>query len=160
MGDRCNVVMTILESQAELVKQILKHHGNGSPDEEIINEDIIGGRRRWVDIHFDEVNHGQLNGIEVIHANGIPYNLFNDSGSSFGSATEYCRYLENGELQVFTVGSYDDYIDIDELKVRLNNYDALRDYITECDYNRTPEPWDNQEEYAARYRAIQTISPE
>lgn len=152
MGDRCTVTLTVLASQQDQVQSILKQYHE-------VPYDVSGEDRGEVDLYFEEVNYGILDGIQDIREAGIPYNCYNSAGSDYGASTEYCRYLENGSLFLVDVSEHGDHIDIDELKARLNNYDELRDYILEQDKQRTPEPWGHQEEYAARYRALKAIAP-
>lgn len=152
MSERSNVELTFLASQKQQVVDFLHHCG------EFI-EDELQNTDGTIEYHFTEVKYGELNVTKRLQFAGIPYNVHNEAGNDYSAETKYCRYNEQGQCVVTTIGDSDNHIDLEELLTRLDSLESLREYILECDHARTPPTWDNQEEYAARYRAVQALLP-
>lgn len=152
MSSRSSVILTFQENNEGQVEEILNKHGT-------VANDKWKNSNGTVDFFFEEVKYGELHAVTYLQIAGIPYNVHNEEGEDYCAETKYCRYNEKGECVLSTIGNDDDFIHVEELLEIIDDHKALREYILACEKACNPPSWDNQEEYAARYRAIQALTP-
>jgi hypothetical protein len=152
MGDRTTVYFTVLK---EHVKEALSILEMGIDSSDLYSADSLTAT-----YCFDEINNGELDGLNELRKKGIPYTSNWCSGSEYGPGKETCRYTEQGEIEIKYI--YDDSInpDLQNIFYLINNYEALRDYILKHRADVTPLPWNNQLEYSKLYLLNQLISPD
>lgn len=149
MGDRTAVTLTIRTSQVAKARPCF------DTEPEYEHQDEKG----FTEFTFYEVNYGNLEFLDQLQETGIAYDSRWESGSEFGSGCDYCRFTHDGE--VILKGISDDYRNpsIDELMKNIDDYAALKAFITKH-YNEIFVPsWDSQEEYGKIYRTKQLIAP-
>lgn len=156
MGDRTTVTLTVLRSQADEAKRITEH--SQSEDNEF---DLYGVE--FIDLIFHDVNYGDLNRgskwLDKLMHEGIAFDSRWDSGSEYGPGCEYGRFTEEGESVRLEINDSDVNPDLGRLIELIDNHQALKAFIQEHAAERTPLPWNNQEEFGKLYRAKQLITP-
>jgi hypothetical protein len=112
-------------------------------------------------LYFEDVNYGTLPYLDKLSDLGIAYSTSWDQGDEYDSGTDKALFNKDGELIEV---SYDDgHLRLDhyvlkgilklttgqlaEIKARVNQMDKLIEQI----------PWETQEEYGKRYRALKLI---
>lgn len=150
MGDRTYVTLYVKTSQAEAAAAVFGDIILDTPGYVV----EYGKLTAW---GFDEVNYGELPFLNKLREAGIAYDNTWDRGNDYGAGTESCRFTPEGEAILRTI--YDDDLnpDIHELMARIDDPEALREFILQHKENTTTLPWDNQEEYGKTYQAMQLI---
>lgn len=148
MGDRTSVTLMVLLSQEEAAKS------------------IFGGdsENRWTHGEFAyhsfyEVNYGELSFLDALESAGIAFDSDWDSGSEYGPGCDSCRFTVEGNVIRKNISNDYKNPSIHTLMEKINDYTALKEFITKHYENITVPPWDNQEQYAKIYRAKQLINP-
>lgn len=147
MGDRTNVSLLVLTSQANTTKSFFEY----TCDEEKVYDEQTS-------FYFSEVNYGELPFLSELISAGIAYDSDWDRGDEYGSGIESARFTAEGELVKKTI--YEDAINppIDSLLSRIDNPIELRQFIVDYVEKSNVLPWDNQEEYGKIYRVKQLIN--
>lgn len=89
MGDRTYVVLTVPLAHKQEVLQICKNYSSPSEQEEIGTE--------IVQLHFEEVNYGELPFLEELQHRGIAYDSEWEDGGSYTKGGSYLRFTEQGK---------------------------------------------------------------
>ena len=153
MGDRTRV---ILEFPAEFKEEanaiIAAAHEEGENITCDDTDDIIC-------LSFEEVNYGELPFLPKMADAGIPYNSSWSSGSNYGAGTEYNRYTSEGCTVFLNVFDEDINPSIVALMTVIDEPIKLQEMVRNHHQDTTPLPWDNQVEYAKKYRVLKLINP-
>lgn len=155
MGERVSGTLTILASQAKEALEIIEEADNGCPDSE---DETPSG---LVHLTYEQVNYGELHGLSNLEAAGIAFNWFWDRGYDWGPGTHFLRFTEHGEAVFKTkLDENPENLHLAELLALLDQPDPLeriRAYLLERQEQATILPWENQEEYGKRARALRLI---
>lgn len=148
MGDRTNVILCILASQQE---EALKHFS--------YEADEAWTEGQFAYHQFYEINYGNLDFLDALVEAGIAYDSNWASGSEYGPGCDYCRFTVDGG--VVLKGISDSYRNplIEKLMEKINDYDALKNFITKHFDEIYVPSWDFQEEYGKIYQTKQLINP-
>lgn len=154
MGDRTTVVLTVLQSQLDEVKQIVDPLDGGPSDENMYHYQ----GHDLVDLMYYEVNYGNLHSkMELLHA-GIPNDQRWDKGSEYSEGTETTRFTEEGLAEVKIV--YDNELSpsMESLLEVIDDPVKLRQLILDHKESTESLSWDNQVEYGKRHRTLMLIT--
>lgn len=155
MGDRTTVTLTVLMSQADEAKRMAEHSQSAD------NEFDLNGVE-FIDLIFYDVNYGDLNHgisyLDNLKAHGIAFESRWEPGSEYGSGCKYCRFNDEGEAVLLEIYDSEVNPELNRLLELIDDYQALKAYIQEHAAERTPLPWENQEEYGKLYRATKLIT--
>jgi hypothetical protein len=155
MGDRTTVTLTVLMSQVDEAKRIIENNHSEHAEFEVNGVEFI-------DLIFNDVNYGDLNRgtklLDMLMHGGIAFNSRWDSGSEYGPGCEYGRFTEEGESVRLEISDSEVNPELNRLLELIDDYQALKAYIQEHAAERTPLPWENQEEYGKLYRATKLIT--
>lgn len=149
MGDRTNVTLIVLTSQAAEAQQFFNED-----IEEESNEET--GLTAFM---FEEVNYGELRFLPKLIEHGIAYNSEWEKGEEYDDGFESCRFTPIGEVETKEVYYNDRNPDINDLMGMLDNPLAIRKYLLNHHERITTLPWDRQEEYGKLYRTRKLILP-
>ena len=148
MGDRTSVTLTVLLCHEEAAKSLF----------------TFGPEHRSTHSHFAyhdfyDVNYGDLLFLDALENAGIPFDSDWDSGDEYGPGCESCRFTPDGSVIRKSISN--DYINppIATLMEKINDYTALKEFITKHHGEIFVPVWDNQEQYAKIYRTKQLIAP-
>lgn len=148
MGDRTSVTLTVLLCHEEAAEALF----------------TFGSEHRSTHSHFAyhafyDVNYGELPFLDALENAGIPFDSDWDSGSEYGPGCDSCRFTADGDAIRKSIA--DDYRNpsIDELMKNINDYAALKNFITKHYDEISVLSWDFQEEYGKIYRTKQLIAP-
>lgn len=152
MGDRTWVHLTVLKEHSFQVDQLV-----GKPSD---YDHIPAPEGDRVQHFFEEINYGELDGLEALKAAGIPYSLNWGQGDNYGPGEEHLRFTEQGVAIHKNWADEDAKLSVYDLHLKLNDHEQLKKTILAVYDNVTmDESWDNQEEYGRRYVAAQLIAP-
>lgn len=160
MGDRTNVTLTILASQAKEAGKIMGYLPEKSSG--VLTE-----------FFFDEVNYGELDELPLLQGAGIAYDSDWGSGGEYREGCQSCRFSPEGEMEITEVYAGEENVSIDKLMTIIEKndpdseeaadhsalYQELETLILDHHAKVTPRSWENQEEYGKIYRTRQLISP-
>ena len=110
-------------------------------------------------LSFEEVNYGELPFLSEMADAGIPYNSSWSSGSNYGAGTEYNRYTSEGCTVFLNIFDEDINPSIAALMTVIDEPIKLQEMVRNHHRDTTPLPWDNQVEYAKKYRVLKLINP-
>ena len=153
MGDRTQVILEFpaeFEEEANAIIAAAYEEGENITHDEAA--DIIR-------LSFEEVNYGTLPFLPKIADAGIPYNSSWSSGSNYGAGTEYNRYTSEGCTVFLNVFDEDINPSIAALMTVIDEPIKLQEMVRNHHRDTTPLPWDNQVEYAKKYRVLKLINP-
>lgn len=153
MGDR---TLVILEFPAEFEKEANAIIAAAYEEGENITHDEAADIIR---LSFEEVNYGDLPFLPKMAEAGIPYNSSWGTGSAYGPGTDYCRYTSEGCKVLLNVPDEDINPSIVALMTVINEPIKLQEMVRNHHQDTTPLPWDNQVEYAKKYRVLKLITP-
>lgn len=151
MGDRTYVTLTVPKELEAEARQIIELSGEESENDDHDDE--------WATFGFSEVNYGELSFLKNLQAAGIAYNSHWCAGSEYTEGTEYCRFTEEGELQLHTVYEDELGVSLHTLLPIIDDHEKLKAAIRLHERSTVPLPWENQVEYGKRFRAAQLINP-
>ena len=148
MGDRTSVTLTVLIEQAAEAEKLFT-----------FGSDYGYANEKFAMYDFNEVNYGNLPFLnELMHA-GIAFDSEWGSGSEYGPGIHFCRFDAQGLIHANEVSDEGQNPPLGELIKRIDDHNALRQYILEYKRDVTPLPWDNQIEYGKIHRALMLITP-
>ena len=153
MGDR---TLVILEFPAEFEEEANAIIAAAYEEGENITHDAAADIIR---LSFEEVNYGELPFLSEMADAGIPYNSSWSSGSNYGAGTEYTRYTSEGCTVFLSVFDEDINPSIVALMTVIDEPIKLQEMVRNHHRDTTPLPWDNQVEYAKKYRVLKLINP-
>ena len=153
MGDR---TLVILEFPAEFEKEANAIIAAAYEEGENITHDEAAD---IICLSFEEVNYGELSFLPKMTDAGIPYDSSWSSGSDYGAGTEYNRYTSGGQNVLLTVSDEDINPSIVTLMTVIDEPIKLQEMVRNHFQDTTPLPWDNQVEYAKKYRVLKLINP-
>ena len=153
MGDR---ILVILEFPAEFEKEANAIIAAAHQERENIT---YGDAANIIRLSFEEVNYGELPFLSEMADAGIPYNSSWSSGSNYGAGTEYNRYTSEGCTVFLNVFDEDINPSIVALMTVIDEPIKLQEMVRNHHRDMTPLPWDNQVEYAKKYRVLKLINP-
>lgn len=157
MGDRTYVELSVLESQADQVREFLKTiNYNPSTDEESFHD---------TDLHvfvFEEVNGGMLYFLPQLTDLGIAYDSRWGYGNEYGPGIKQLRFAPDGTVQtVEYCDTEQGVIDTSKLLEFMNTLgvtvDSIRNYILDHVRSFDPLPWEGQIEFGKRHLALKLI---
>lgn len=155
MSDRTDVYLTILTIHKNQVAEIADKAGY-DPDWEDLSDSSIPMSRGY----FPEVRYGELLFLPKLIECGIPYTADLEPFDKFEGISEYCRYTEDGELDFRSIDDSDwDRLSLSTVESLLNAPITLKQYVERRRKELTILSWENQEEYALKYLALQLIRP-
>lgn len=150
MGDRTDVTLTLLNTQAEDAMKLFtfSHNSLGS-----------GTSKDLCEFAFWQINYGDLGFLDDLQSAGIAFDSKWGSGSEYGPGIDSCRFTPEGSCIRKEI--HDDRVDppLYQLIGLINDPSALRDYILKHQEAITLLDWKNQKEYGQVYRALQLINP-
>ena len=153
MGDRTQVFLEFpaeFEEEANAIIAAAYEEG-----ENITYGDAVNIIR----LSFEEVNYGELPFLPKMADAGIPYNSSWSSGSNYGAGTAYNRYTSEGCPVFLNIFDEDINPSIVALMTVINEPIKLQEMVRNHHQDTTPLPWDNQVEYAKKYRVLKLINP-
>lgn len=153
MGDR---TLVILEFPAEFEEEANAIIAAAHEEGENITCDGVDDR---ICLSFEEVNYGELPFLPKMADAGIPYNSAWGTGSAYGPGTDYCRYTSEGCKVLLNVPDEDINPSIVALMTVIDEPIKLQEMVRNHHRDTTPLPWDNQVEYAKKYRVLKLINP-
>ena len=153
MGDR---TLVILEFPAEFEKEVNAIIAAAHEEGENITPDAAAD---IISLSFEEVNYGELPFLPKMADAGIPYNSSWSSGSNYGAGTEYNRYTSEGCTVFLNVFDEDINPSIVALMTVIDEPIKLQEMVRNHHRDTTPLPWDNQVEYAKKYKVLKLINP-
>ena len=151
MGDRTYVQLTFPKEHYDVVKPFA---------EDACTEDYYAHTPNLYCFCFSEVNTGDLDFLRELRNLGIAYNSSWDRGDNYKEGVEYCRFTPEGKRVIKTIYDGDENPRINELLIRIDSYEELKQYILDHAERHSILPWDNQVEYGKIYRAMRLITPE
>lgn len=154
MGDRTSVTLTIPAVYKEAALVIF---GDETPADSFINGVAKDNPHNLHCFAWYEVNYGTLPFLDALMAAGIPFDSNWDHGGEYGPGCETCRFTEEGEAIRQTVSDDGKNPDLGCLLELINQPDALRNFILRHHAEVTPMTWNDQIDYAKRYRLKQLI---
>ena len=153
MSDRTDVYLTILTIHKSQVAEIADRAGY-DPDW----EDLSGSSIPKSSGAFIEVKWGELLFLPELMERGIPYTAECVASGDIEGAMQFSRYTENGELDSKTISNSEwGTLPLSAVESLLNDPSALERYVKEQREYFTVPSWENQEEYALKYLALQLI---
>lgn len=151
MGDRTHVQLRVPAEMADQARKIFERIDGRCQSESIEATFHVFG--------FDEVNYGELGCRDELQRNAIPYDMVWGAGGDYGSGTEYCRFTEDGEIEVTPIYDSDLNLGLALLMQHIDDYTKLKELIVATYDNICTLPWDNQVEYSKNYKIKQLINP-
>lgn len=151
VSNRTNVVLYVLESQAEEVQDIFEQNFP------YVKPDESGYTPGLIYFEFDDVMHGELHFLPELLKAGIAYDSCWEEADSYSEGTEHARFNEHGVLQVLSVNSEEKNLSLCVLMPLIDNPEKLKEYILKRQQEITPLSWDNQEEWGKRYLVMQLV---
>lgn len=155
MGDRTSVSLMILKEDKE------KFESNAKA----IDADDYDSNAPWhedekfVYYQYYEVNYGNLPFIDDLIRLGIPHDTEWDSGSEYGPGSSYARFTKDGEVQHLEVSNEHRNPSLTGLIERLDDHEALKQFILDHKEQTVPLPLDEQQLINAKvYLTKQLIS--
>lgn len=155
MGDRTWVRLRLPLSMRAQAEAIID---SPNDTDEFEGEDKKGLKFDYVEFAYEEVNYGQLDFLNNLREAGIPYDSEWGSGSEYGGGTEHFRFTPKGEMVLLENYESAENPSLDALLERIDNAQALRNYILAHKESREVLPWDNQVEYGKLYRATKLLT--
>ena len=153
MGDRTTVTLTVLSSQLEAAKGILKKKAGEPWEKNEISQQPLKS------LIFDEVNYGDLPGLKNLQAAGIAYDSEWGQGGEYSPGCTSCRFTKDGELIVKEIYDYEVNPPIETLLTLIDDHEALRSYILLYKEEHTvPLITPEQEDFGKVYRIKQLIA--
>lgn len=146
MGDRTSVTLTFPTVLLSEVESIDEHE----PVDRCEYDDLTI-------FQYHDINYGDLLFLDTLCERGIPFESCWDSGSEFGSGTEYCRYSPEGIIQRINIDDSQINPDMNRLMQLIDNPISLKEYILQHLKDTTPLPWDDQVKYGKIFRTRQLI---
>ena len=157
MGDRTTVTITVLTTQAEQAKALIKPY-EGLPSEEGDGDNA----ENTTYLVYEEVNYGVIDALDEFQALGIPVTSQWGSGSDYTEGEGHLRFTPEGTA-VNTASSKDwPYITLVHLKEAsrdCSTFDEMVQLLDQAIADVGSPSWENQEENAKRYLAVQLITP-
>ena len=154
MGDRTHVTLTVLTEHVIHAKAMLEPQ-DGEPSEEY--DDGV-----TTVLCFEEVNYGTLEALGQFQAAGIPYSSQWGSGGDYTEGEEHLRFTAEGTA-VSTTSSkdwpYDTLVRLKEASRDCSTFDEMAQLLDQAIEAQCTPGWENQEENAKRYLAVQLITP-
>ena len=156
MGDRTSVTLYVLPVHAERALEILEPFNYKACSD---SRKFESHEKNNVFFVFEEVNYGELQGLDVLCSEGIAYDSCWNAGSDYGAGLQYLRFDSNGHPTLQDV--YDDYInpDLTALMGLIDSPAELREYIIKHSERVAIPNWVNQEQNGKIYRTKQLINP-
>ena len=151
MGDRTTVCLYVLTEHADRVKEFLE-----KPDDEYAYFDEINAVSLVCFTYF-EVNYAELDHLDYLIKEGIPYNYLWNKGDEYDGGNEFCRFTSTGEVIHREWDDYDNNPDIDELLKLVNDPNQLIHFIKEYKEQHTIPGWANQIEYGKIHQLKEII---
>lgn len=149
MGDRTQVILTVLKEHEALVQEVYKDE-----QEEAWDGDTT------VSFTFQDIDYGNLYDLAKLKEMGIAYDSQWLAGCEYGEGCEYLRFTPEGD-PIFK----EQYVSeknppLNDLLALLDSPEKLREYILAYKEKIAILPWDNQGEYGKIYRTKQLICKE
>lgn len=157
MGDRTTVIVTVLTTQAEQAKALIKPY-EGLPSEEGDGDNA----ENTTYLVYEEVNYGVIDALDEFQALGIPVTSQWGSGGDYTEGESHLRFTPEGTA-VNTASSkdwpYNTLVRLKEASRDCSTFDEMTQLLDQAIEAQCTPGWENQEENAKRYLAVQLITP-
>ena len=158
MGDCTYVTLTILESQEKDAFPIIES-SEGEPQD---TSRFVGiNNTKMLEWGFEEINYGDLEGLDSLKDNGIAFCSDWSKGDEYGEGSREVRFTPEGECEDKTLYADTNRIDIDwVLKEMSNNRLQTVTTLKQMSANSAVIPWsEDQVAYGKIYATLQLITP-
>ena len=157
MGDRTAVIVIVLTSQAEQAKAEIEVD-QGLPSEEGVYD--FGAGTYF--LQYEEINYGVIDALDEFQALGIPVTSQWGSGGDYTEGESHLRFTPEG-IAVNTASSkdwpYNTLVRLKEASRDCSTFDEMAQLLDQAIEAQCTPGWENQEENAKRYLAVQLITP-